>query len=144
MVMAFLPMPSPQAVPCHSPELFSHSQRWGWLWVLWKPGNRRHSLLVLCSQLGEQCTLRQTGLDKPNPLLELAAGNPCPQSARISSIISACQSRRKAQCTVIFQSNGSGIAAVWDRRDGVGGSAALRISWLQEGSHGERLLPVAS
>lgn len=118
--IAVLPMPSPQAVPCLSPELFSHTQTWGWLWAHWKPVSRRHSPVIVCSQLEEQCTLKQTGLDKPSPLPELAAGNPCPQPARISSITSACQSRRKAQCTVIFQSNGSRIAAVWDRRDEVG------------------------
>lgn len=118
--IALLPIPSPPAVSCHSSELFPHTQRWDWLWVHWKPVSRRHSPVILCSQLEEQCSLKQTGLDKPSPLLELAAGDPCPQPAHISCITSACQSRRKVQCAVIFWSNGSRIAAVWDRREEVG------------------------
>lgn len=112
MGMALLPMPSPQAVPCHSSELFSHTGRSGWLWAPWKPVSRRHSPVVLCSQLEEQCSLKQTGLDKPSPSLELAAGNRCPQPAHISSIISACQSRRRAQYRAVLQSNGSRVTAV--------------------------------
>lgn len=38
---------------------------------------------------------------KASLLLELSAGNPCSQSAPLSSIIAGYQSKRKAQCAVI-------------------------------------------